>query len=280
MAAKSPKRKVGLALGSGSGRGLAHIGVLEVLEKENIPVDMICGTSIGAMVGASFASGKTAGEIKETVLSLDWWKRAQLLDLALPKTGFLSGRKIKSFLEETIGDLDFADLKMPFACVAADIMSGEEVVLSEGPVTEAVMASISIPVLFKVVKRQGRYLVDGGIVNPVPVSVLKSMGADFIIAVNVLFQPINRVHNVSMEELTQKEPEETKEPNIFNIMMHLVNIASHRLVENSLEGSDVVIEPEVSGIGFSDFRHASETIRQGKLAARHSIQDIKKRLSG
>lgn len=272
-------RKVGLALSSGAAKGLAHIGVLEVLEKEGIPVNMIAGTSMGAIIGAMYAQGKNASQIKEVALDLGWKKLAHLLALTPPKTGFLSGRKIKARLKEIIGEVDFADLRMPFACVATDIMTGEEVVIKQGPVLEAVIASMSLPVIFKAARWQGRYLVDGGVVNPVPVSVLKDMGADFITAVNVITKPSDRAGNAHLEERVQKETGEVKEPGIFSMMMQLVNVASYQVVKSSLSGADIVIEPEVVGIGFGDFRRARECIYQGELAAQDSVQEIKRRLA-
>jgi NTE family protein len=325
-------RKVGLALSSGAARGLAHIGVLEVLEREGIPIDMIAGTSMGAIIGATYAQGKNAIQIKEVALDLGWkklaqmlaltppktgfpsgrkikvllkeiigamyaqgknaiqikevalnlrWKKlAQLLALTPPKTGFLSGRKIKPLLKEIIGEVDFADLRMPFACVATDIITGEEVVIKQGPVLEAVIASMSLPVIFKAARWQGRYLVDGGVVNPVPVSVLKDMGADFIIAVNVISKPSDRAGNDHLEERGQKEMREIKEPGIFSMMMRLVNVASYQVVKSGLIGADVVIEPKVASIGFADFHRARECIFQGELAAQDSVQEIKRRLVG
>lgn len=269
MAAEK-RKKVGLALGGGAARGQAHIGVLEVLERENIPIDMIAGTSIGAIIGAMYAKGKTVGEIKELVLDLGWRKRARLIDLALPRTGFLGGRKIKAHLKEIIGEVDFADLPIPFGCVATDIMTGEEVVFRQGPVLEAVIASYSLPVIFKVVKLRGRYLVDGGLVNPVPVSVLKDMGADFIIAVNVLFQPSDRARGDSGEEV--------KEPNIITIVMRLINIVANQTVKSSLSGADVIIRPEVANTGLSEFRSSRKSILQGQLAAQDAVAEIKRRL--
>jgi len=272
-------RKVGLALSSGAARGLAHIGVLEVLEKEGIPINMIAGTSMGAIIGAMYAQGKNASQIKELALDLGWRKLAQLLALTPTKTGFLSGRKIKARLKEIIGEVDFADLRMPFACVATDIMTGEEVIIKQGPVPEAVIASMSLPVIFKAARWQGRYLVDGGVVNPVPVSVLKDMGADFIIAVNVIIKPSDRAGNAHLEERVQKEMGEVKEPGIFSMMMQLVNVASYQVVKSSLSGADIVIEPKVAGIGFGDFRRARECIFQGELAAQDSVQEIKRQLA-
>ena len=160
------RKKVGLALGGGAVRGLAHIGVLEILEKEGVPIDAIAGTSIGAAVGALYAKGKNPEAIKDVVLDIKWLRLAPLLDLTLPKSGFIGGRKVKELLKSIIGDVAFEDLKIPLVCVATDIMTGEEILIDEGSVLEAVRASISIPVVFTLAKWRGRYLVDGGLVNP------------------------------------------------------------------------------------------------------------------
>lgn len=150
---------------------------------------------------------------------------------------------------------------MPFACVATDIGNGEEVVIKRGLVWEGIRASGSLPVLFTVAKWEGRYLVDGGLVSPVPVSVLKTMGADFIIAVNVM--PYGGMR-------------ETKEPNIFSVIMQTFHIASYQMIKSSLSGADIVIEPQVGHIAFADFHRAEECILQGELAAQGSISEIKK----
>ncbi|MBA7479154.1 putative NTE family protein [subsurface metagenome] len=146
------KRKVGLALGSGAARGFAHIGVLTVLEKEGIPIDMIAGTSAGALIGALYAQGRTANEIKSLIIDLGRKRLALLTDLALPKTGLIRGRKIEDMLRSIMGDIEFGDQKMPFACVATDIITGEEVVIKQGLVWEGVRASVSIPVILAVAR--------------------------------------------------------------------------------------------------------------------------------
>ena len=268
--AKLRKRKIGLALGSGVARGLAHIGVLEVLERESIPIDMIAGTSMGAIVGAAYASGKSARQIREFALDLGWKKMVPLLDLTAPRTGFIGGRRIKKRLKEIIGEVSFADLAKPFACVTTDIVTGEEVVFRDGLVLDAVIVSISLPIIFRATKWQGRYLVDGSLVTPVPVRILKEMGADFIIAVNVLHHLSEKTH------LHPGDVREIKEPNIFNIMTQIVNILASRLVASSMNGADVVIEPNMAGIGLADFGKAEECIRRGELAAQESIPEIKK----
>ena len=270
--AKLPKRKIGLALGSGAARGLAHIGVLSVLEKEGIPIDMITGTSIGALIGALYAQGKNADQIKDLVIEVGSKRFSLLADPALPKTGLIKGQKVKNVLKSVIGNIDFKDLKLPFACVATDINSGEEVVIRQGLVWEGVMASGSIPVILPVFKWQGRYLVDGSSVTPVPVSLLKRMGADFIIAVNVIPDVDSRV------ELANEGHTEAKAPNIFSVIMQIINIPIYRVVEYSLSGADVVIEPQVASIGHFDFHRTQECILQGELATQASVLEIKRQL--
>ena len=263
------RKKVGLALGGGAVRGLAHIGVLEILEKEGIQIDAIAGTSIGAAVGALYAKGKSSEAIKDVVLDIKWWRLAPLLDLTLLKSGFIGGRKVKELLKSIIGDVAFEDLKIPLVCVAADIMTGEEVLIDEGSVLEAVRASISIPVVFTLAKWRGRYLVDGGLVNPVPVDVLKRMGIDFIIAVNVIPPPIARAKPVVR----------SRAPNMINVIMQSIYINAHFLVDSCLKGADVVIEPQVTHIGIGDVQRAQEFILQGEWAAQDAIPEIKKKLA-
>jgi NTE family protein len=261
-------KKVGLALGGGAARGLAHIGVLEVLEKEGIPVDMIAGTSAGAAVGALYAEGKRAGQIKELALDTGWRKLVSLIDLALPRSGFIEGTRIKNQLKAIIGDISFSDLKIPLACVATDISSGEEVVIEDGSVLEGVRASISVPVIFTAVKRGDRYLVDGGLVNPVPVSTVRGMGADLVLAVNVI-PPMG----VSIQPARK-----AKEPSIFQAMLRSLYISSYSLVRSNLAGADIVIEPSLPRIGYGDFQRIGEAVRQGEIAAQELIEQIKQRL--
>ncbi|MFC2072033.1 patatin-like phospholipase family protein [Chloroflexota bacterium] len=253
------RKKVGLALGSGASRGLAHIGVIEVLEKEGIPIDMIAGTSMGALVGAIYAHGQDIEQMKNLAITLGA-KRLGLVDLTLPKTGLLRGRKIEDTLKLVIGEAKFSDLKIPFACVATDIDCGEEVVFKEGLVREAARASSSIPAILAVVKLGGKYLVDGTLVNPVPVSVVRAMGADIVIAVNV----------IPRREITGKTA-----PNIFAIIMQTIHISSYGIIKANLAGADIVIEPDISNIGYADFSRVQECILQGELAAREAIPEIK-----
>jgi len=271
---KLAKRKIGLALGSGAARGLAHIGVLEVLEETGVPISMVAGTSAGAAVGALYAQGKEVSLIKKTVLELSRKRLVPLLDLTLPKAGFIRGRKVQDWLRSIIGgEIEFSDLMMPFACVATDITTGEEVVINQGSVVEAIRASISIPAIFTPVKWRDRYLVDGMLVNPVPVNVLKRMGADFIIAVNVIPDISQRAQWAG-----KKGVEGIKAPGLIGVIMQSIYISTYSLVRSCLEEADIVIQPEVARIGYGDFHRAQECIRQGELAARESIPEVKKRL--
>jgi len=180
--------KIGLALSGGSARGLAHIGVLKALEEESIPIDLISGTSVGALVGACYARERNARALEEIASGIDWKKLVHLTDLNLIVLwkGFVQGQKVKSFLHSILGDVKFENLAIPLAVVATDIDSMEEIIITEGSVIEAVRASISLPAIFTPVKWENRFLVDGGVVNPLPADVVRNMGAEIVIAVNVL----------------------------------------------------------------------------------------------
>ncbi len=268
------RKKVGLALSGGAARGLAHIGVIDVLEREGIPIDMIAGTSAGAMVGAVYASCRDSEIIKKHALSIDWKKLASLLDLSFLKSGLFKGKKIEKLLADYIGgNINFADLKIPFACVATDIDTGEEVVINTGPVPEALRATISVPGIFTVARRGDRYLVDGGLTTPVPVDIVKQMGADFVIAVNV-----NPPVTGRSSKADKKQVKTRKEPNIFHVMMQSIYITTYVVARNSLANADIVIEPDLKHIGAGEFQKASEAILIGQQAATDAIPEIKKKL--
>ncbi len=233
-------KKVGLALGSGAAKGMAHIGVLVALQQAGIPIDMIAGTSIGAAVGAIYAHTKDATRLKKRILELSAKGFARFLDPALPRNGFIKGNKIKDLLASFLeGNIKFSDLAIPFACVAADIDTGEEMVFDRGSVLDAVRASISIPAVFTVVHAKSRHLVDGGLVNPVPVNVVQQMGADFIIAVNVMPDVAERVQ---LTEVERKEKHQN--PNLVHVVMQSLYIGTTPLVRASLKRADVVIAPD------------------------------------
>ena len=196
----------------------------------------------------------------------------QLIDPSLPRSGLIHGGKLMDLIESYMGSgTKFSDLKIPFVCVAADILTGEEIMLDEGSVPEAVRASISIPGIFAVVKINGRYLVDGGVIDPVPAKVAREMGAEFVIGVNVIPETTVRVQ--------QKGKKQHAEPNLLHVLAQSLQIGSYYLAQAGLEYANVAIEPDLAHVGVGDFHEAEECIKQGELAARKAIDAIKQGLS-
>lgn len=171
----SESRATGLALGSGSARGWAHIGVIRALAEAGIRVDCIAGASIGAVVGAVFASGNIDA-LEDVVLQLDWRQITYFFDVILPKSGLIDGKKISTFIRNHVKGINIEELSIPFCAISTDLATGDEVAIRDGDIIEAVRASISVPGIFTPVKKNGAILVDGGLVNPVPVSVAREMG--------------------------------------------------------------------------------------------------------
>ncbi len=175
-------KRVGLALGGGAVRGFAHVGVLRVLEREGIEVDCVAGTSIGSVVGLACAAGLTSQQTHEFALRFRWRDIGRPV---WPRQGFFTFARLEAFLVDVLGDLTFGDLEKPFAAVATDLATGEQVILRQGRVAPAVRASCSVPGLVVPVPLEGRILVDGGIVNSLPISVVRGLGADVVIAVGL-----------------------------------------------------------------------------------------------
>jgi NTE family protein len=273
MQEKKSSKKIGLALGSGAARGLAHVGVLAALARMGIHIDMISGTSMGSLVAAVYAKGEDIDAMKKMARELGERKLSFLTEPTLSKTGLISGIKINNMLKSIFGDMQFNDLKIPFACSATDIESGREVVIDHGLVREGVRASCTVPIILAPIKLEGRYLVDGALVNPVPIDVLKKMGADIVIAVNVtLPEPENRNNSIGKSK--------HKSPNILSIAFQTVNIISSQRLLACLEQADITISPQVNHIGRGDFQRADEIIYQGELAAFSCEKDIKNLITG
>lgn len=266
-------KKVGLALGSGAALGLAHVGVLKALEKAGVPVSLIAGTSAGALIGALYARGNSAAQIEDLILQqIDWKKLPRLIDLTLPRTGFIAGRRLMNLIKKVIGGApDFADLCIPFACIATDIDTGEEVVLKQGSVAEAIRASISIPAIFAVANYGGRRLVDGLLTNPVPVSLARDMGADYVVAVNVLPDRLEAMPGSAGKAAVH---------NIFNVILQSIYVTTHQHIQECLKGADQVIQPRVGHIGAGEFHRARELFLAGETAAASAIENIKRGLVG
>jgi NTE family protein len=174
--------RVGLALGGGAARGAIHLGVLQVLERENIPLHCVAGTSVGSVIGAAYCAGLRLRELREVALQIGWRNIASLI---WPSQGFLSFAKLERLMIDLLGDLDFADLAIPFAALATDLVTGEPVILKSGRLAPAVRASCSIPGIVKPASIQGRLLIDGFASDNLPVQAARSLGADFVIAVDI-----------------------------------------------------------------------------------------------
>ena len=268
--------KLGLALSGGAARGLAHIGVIEVLEREGIRIDMVAGTSMGAIIGAAYARGLSAAELKAVALDLGWRKLAPMVDLnPLQTSGLIGARRIRKKLESFIGDVTFSELQRSFACVATDIISGEAVVLTKGRVLDAVLASMALPLVFKVPRIGRRYLIDGGLSDPLPVGPLRSMGADKVVAVNVL-----RNLGITPPHRNHGHPLPKRPPNFLQVANQVVYIASAHLAAAGVKDADVAIEPDMTGIHLADFSLAHEAILRGELAAVAAMPAIRRMIEG
>lgn len=275
-------RKIGCALGGGGARGLSHIGVLKVLEQRGLAPQVVAGTSIGALVGALYAGGLSAADIEKVALEVDWRRMAQLADVTLPFSGLLQGKRITSLVRSILGDLDFSDLKYPFACVATDISCGEQVILTKGSVVDAVRASISVPGVLMPVKLDGRYLVDGGLVIEVPVVTCRELGAEYVVGVNVIPDPSSMVASLNgrhterqlrTEAAIAHVPAERRwlfrrrGPNLVRVLTQSLIIPGYRLAMQNLAEADLAISPEVGVIGFFQFDKAEQAIALGEEAA-------------
>lgn len=215
--------KVGLALGSGSARGFSHIGVIRELEAEGIPIDCIAGTSIGAIVGSVYAAGALRNG-EELLEKFDWKRVMFLIDPLLPLSGLLGGKQIVKLLKTLLHEKNIEDFSLPFAAVAADVATGAEVILTQGNAVNAVRASMSLPGIFTPVYIQGQFLVDGGIVSPVPVYATRMLGADIVIAVNLAAEMSNRTYISTVKDAAKQfqafEKTQINEKNFFENLLH------------------------------------------------------------
>ena len=265
MLSPSQRPKVAIVLGGGGARGFAHIGVLKVLKDENIPIDIIVGNSIGALVGAMYASGAPAESIEKLAENTGWndisnFSNPSVLKLFI--TGkLLSTEKMEKYLEKYTGSKRFDELKVDFACIATDILTGERVVLKEGEVARAARASATIPGLFEPVEYRHRFLVDGGLSDNIPTDIAKLMGADYIITVCV-----------------SADFSKNKVSSVFSMLTQAISIQGRQLDDQKLKLSDINIFPKVSDVSLMELNRSRECIDAGSVAARESIAQIKKQL--
>ena len=297
-------KKVGLVLGSGGAKGLAHIGVLKLLEEMGIKIDFIAGSSIGALIGGVYSAGISIEEIEDIALKTDLVSTAKLFSPGFGKSGFVTGIKVKKFLTSKLGEREIENLKIPFVAVATDIITGREIIFNKGNLVEAIRASISIPIVFQPVIWNNTVLVDGGLVNPVPTNIAREMGANYIIAVNVMSSKkesdikldnemdkktdmnssleIVSILQRKLEDLIIdhkwirnfiKHKEKQDLPGMKKILHQSVLIAQEKLIELSIDlyKPDVLIEPDVSDINMFNFYKAKEIIEIGYNSAQKII---------
>jgi NTE family protein len=315
---KSGKRKpiIGLALGSGAGRGLAHIGVLRAIEEAGITIDVIAGTSIGALIGAVYASGKLRS-LEQDFRRFDWRTIGSYFDPGVPRSGLLKGKKIVEFVRSHLSARTFDDLPIPFCAIATDIRNGDEVVLGNGNLLEAIRASISIPGIMTPVHLDSRILVDGGLVNPVPVSAVRALGADIVIAVDLNFNLVaGRVQERKLKRRSggtsrsvdtgginyarasarireglrsSTNPaikrlrswlEKEQLPSVFEILLSSLHIMEVRITESRLylERPEVLLRPPLSSVHLLEFDRADEVIENGYRTALEPMRELARSL--
>lgn len=277
--------KIGIALGSGSARGWAHIGVLRALAEIGVKPDIVCGTSIGAFVGAAYANGDLE-RLEEWVRTLTWQEVVGFFDMGA-RGGLIKGEKLMAFFSRHFVDHDFKDLPLTFACVATDLLSGREIWLRDGSVANAVRASIALPGLFSPQLKEDRLLVDGGLVNPVPVSLCRAMGADVVIAVDLGSDVVGRrfksaesagaVRTGWRQKVGQLFgiPGEahlatSEDPSLLDVVAGSLNIMQVRIARSRLAGepADVLIAPRLGHVGLFDYHRGEEGVEEGLEAVR------------
>ena len=307
-----PSRKtVGLVLGSGSSRGWAHIGAIEALEEEKIPIDYIAGCSIGSYVAAIYASGSLKS-LKEFVLRMDGKKVFSYFDVVFPRSGLLNGTKrLKELFSMHTDAADFSDLHIPLMMVATDLATGKKVVLKSGSILNALRATMSIPGLFAPVKVKGRWLVDGGLVDPVPVGVARALETDVVIAVDLNSGVVSRTKRMRQNRRAAKKTDhpqaykselfeklsdyyetaginftgrineilgrESSTPDIIETVMTSINIMQELITRINLavEPPDILIQPHLGQLKMLDFDQVDHTIEEGYAGVKDKIEAIK-----
>jgi len=276
--------KIGFALGAGSARGWAHIGVLRALAEAGIKPDFIAGCSVGAFVGAAFAADRL-DQLEAWARALDWKGMLRLMDFGL-RGGLIKGGRVNDVFREQFVECEFSELPIQFAAVATDLHSGQEIWLREGKVSAAIAASIAVPGLFRPILHEDRYLVDGSVVNPIPVSLCRAMGADIVLAVDLGSDLVGRFergedraptptgrrsflsrvlprHNPTRDP--KPEPE-VAPPSMLETMMASINIMQLRIARSRLAGEppDVLLMPRLGHLGLLDYHRAEFAIAEGR----------------
>lgn len=282
--------RLGLALGGGAARGWAHIGVLKVLAEAGIKPDVIAGCSIGAVVGGCFAAGKL-DELEAFARSLTKRRIMGLLDFHLAGSGLIGGDRLRRLLEVDLGATKIEDLPLRFATVATELSTGHELWLTRGPLIQALRASYALPGVFDPVKIAGRWLMDGALVNPVPVTVARALGADLVICVNLNAEIKLRggtvIQGLPSDEVVEEVVEERRSffggrrktedtPGMAAVMIEAFNITQDRISRSRLAGDppDLMISPKLQPIGLFEFHRAAESIELGAESTRRKLPEL------
>jgi len=254
-----PPLKIALALGGGAARGFAHIGVIKALEAQGIVPDMVVGTSAGSVVGALYASGMSGFELQNLALTM---QENMLADWTLPNRGVLKGEALQDFINLKVKNLTIQKMPKPLGVVATDLQSGEKVLFRRGDTGMAVRASSAVPSVFQPVEISGRDYVDGGLTSPVPAQVARSMGADFVIAVDI--SSVSRRGKLS---------------GTLDVLLQTFAIMGHTISSHELEDADVVIRPQTAAVSSTDFEDRHLAILEGEKAAAAAMPELKARLA-
>lgn len=292
--------KIGIALGGGAARGWAHIGVLRALHDAGIDIDIIAGTSIGAVAGACFVANRL-NELQDFATSLTKRRVFGFIDFNFGGSGLITGQRLGARLDAHLAQYDIEELPRKFVAVATELGTGHEVWLSKGRLVDALKASYALPGIFRPIQIEGRWLIDGALVNPIPVSVCRALGARLVIAVNLSSDLVSRGCVIPDQEAFADQPIEEPAPNggsngksavrllqnqlfghrdgapgISSVMMDAINITQDRISRSRLAGDppDITISPRVGGIGLFDFHRAQEAIDLGAEAAQRHLDDI------
>ena len=287
---------LGLVLGVGVGYGFCHIGVLKVFEEEKIPVDVIAGSSIGAVIASLWAIGKSSAEILEITKEFREPRRIWgLVDLTLPFAGFIKGNKLRGFLRRHFGQKTFRDTRLPLKVIASDLKRKEPRILDKGPLVDAIMASCSMPGVFAPFKFRDELLFDGGVVYPLPTEALVKSGVKKIIAVNVTpsHEDILRQY-AQLKESLSGLPQQVKERqwlglrqaikrffqvNILDIIFSSVEALQSEVAAREAQLADVLLHPDLSGLYWLEFHRSEEFARRGEEEARRNLDKIKQLVS-
>lgn len=276
------KSKIALALGGGAARGWAHIGVLRALDEEGIEVSMIAGTSIGALVGGCYLAGKL-DELEAFARSLTMRRIASLLDFTIRGSGLFGGMRLTKRMQEHLENLSIESLDRPFVAVATEVNSGHEVWINSGALITAIRASYALPGIFEPIKCNNRTLVDGALVNPVPVSVCRAHEEPLVVAVNLNYDLYGRSavikHSASEQKIDEPRQEDgAARLGLTSVMVQSFNIIQDRISRARLAGDppDLALHPKLSDIGLSEFHRAGEAIDRGYLEAKTRITEIKR----